>query len=160
MDPLSLLLMVCMAHTTIIADNDARLLWDGEYQYGFTDDNGLFIAAAHEKDILLTTHECGHFVDFVLVNGKSKKTDANFEAPFRSVPKDDPSLKYYSISWKDYYTPKEKAKFSIPYAGSSPFEEFAVDFSDYVFNKKLDRAHQRQMRVMVGKAIRAAKLLK
>lgn len=149
------LLTLCLAHTTIIKDNDPRLLLNGVYQYAFTNEVGIFVAKAHEYDPEISAFECAHYIDFSLVKGKSKTINAAFSTSYEKVMSDDPSLGFYKINWVNYSTPKKGATFPDPYAKLSPYEEFSYDFVDYISNKKLDVQHNRAMRIMLGAAARS-----
>lgn len=75
------------------------------------------------------SHELGHIIDFSLLKGNSSTKDAHFtefNKATRSI--NDPSLDFYTISWKDEHTRKKDASykdFVSGYAMKDIYEDFA-----------------------------------
>lgn len=87
-----------------------------------------------EKELVaILVHEIGHIADLgSLVGDKGKRT--RFYDGKVPILEDDPSYKYYRISWKDSKTRKEDSQiqdFVTGYAMSNVFEDFAEHYLFY-----------------------------
>jgi len=81
-------------------------------------------------------HEIGHIVDGGYLTGKSN-TLSSFIDLGKSVKIDDPSIKYYQISWVNNNKWTENTKtsdFCSRYGSTNPYEDFAECFVYYVLH--------------------------
>lgn len=86
----------------------------------------------------LVIHECGHVIDTGAWQGNAASGKSAFVDGTTPVYNDDPSLGFYSISWKNT---KEHVNGSAPsdfvsgYASSDPFEDFAETFAYFTLQR-------------------------
>ncbi|HKL43685.1 MAG TPA: hypothetical protein VJ892_00205 [Candidatus Absconditabacterales bacterium] len=77
----------------------------------------------------LLTHELGHIVDLGMVRGfKNQKSSIYTEFGKKVFELDDPSIRYYKISWQSEKVRKSEAireDFCSGYGMTDPFEDFA-----------------------------------
>lgn len=82
-------------------------------------------------------HEMGHVTDTGLYEGHSSAGVSNFRDSQVSVFKDDPSVDFYSISWKNSNTRLKNSNaldFVTTYAQTDPFEDFAESYNFYLLH--------------------------
>lgn len=82
-------------------------------------------------------HEMGHVVDTGLHEGHSSAGVSAFKDFKVSVFKDDPSVAFYSISWKDTSTKWKDSSsldFVSGYAKTDPFEDFSESYNFYMLH--------------------------
>lgn len=84
-------------------------------------------------------HEIGHNVDFSYLIPKYTDVASNFKDGKTPLYVTDPSIEFFSISWKDEKTLKKTSSnldFVSGYAMSDPFEDFAESYVYYVLHNK------------------------
>jgi hypothetical protein len=89
--------------------------------------------------IALLVHECGHVVDLGGLKGSKASGMSAFVDGATPMYNDDPSVRFYSISWTDAHTKKATAKetdFVSGYGTSDVFEDFGETFAFYALQKK------------------------
>lgn len=100
----------------------------------------------YQELIAVAVHEMGHVVDLGVLEGKSWQISRFRDGPKR-IKADDPSVKFYEISW--YNTkqrrPQQKKDFVSGYAMTTPFEDFAESYLMY-------RLHGEKFRNMMVKS--------
>jgi hypothetical protein len=82
-------------------------------------------------------HEMGHVTDIGMVSGSFLSGKSEFVDGTVPIYKDDKSLEFYRISWKDSENLKdnaEKKDFVTGYAATDPFEDFAESYIMYVLH--------------------------
>lgn len=82
-------------------------------------------------------HEMGHVVDTGLLEGHSSAGVSGYREHHLDVFKDDLSVEFYSISWKDSSTKHKDSRsldFVTGYALSDPFEDFAESYNFYLLH--------------------------
>lgn len=82
-------------------------------------------------------HEMGHIVDTGLKTGNSWSGKSEFMDGSIPIYNDDPSLRFYRLSWNDDKTIKpdaEKTDFVTGYAMSDPYEDFAESYNYYLLH--------------------------
>ena len=88
-----------------------------------------------EKELMaIFLHELGHVVDLGLLKSSEKGRVTNFYDGTTPILSDDPSLKYYRISWKNAETRKkhtERKDFISGYSMTNPFEDFSEHYLFY-----------------------------
>lgn len=89
-----------------------------------------------EELVAVSIHELGHVIDMGVVIGTGISGASSFMDGTDPVWNDDPSLRFYSISWN---TDKERlsndaADYVSGYAMSDPFEDFSETFAMYVLH--------------------------
>jgi len=84
----------------------------------------------------VTIHEIGHVVDLGMLKGKQKQQSV-FSTNDHKVSIDDPSLRFYKISWNNTTKLKTKARrkdFVSGYAMANTYEDFAETYAFYVLH--------------------------
>ncbi len=87
-------------------------------------------------------HEMGHVVDTGLFLGSNDAFPSNFSDGKTQVFSNDPSVSFYSISWKsnqEQHQGSTKRDFVSGYAMSDPFEDFAESYVFYVLSGRTFR---------------------
>ncbi len=87
----------------------------------------------------LIVHECGHVTDLGGLRGTAYAGTTRFYDGSTAIYADDPSVKFYSISWASASERKAGSKdtdFASGYAASDPFEDFAESFAFYALQQK------------------------
>lgn len=82
-------------------------------------------------------HEMGHIVDTGLKTGNSWTGNSEFMDGELPIYNDDPSLRFYRISWENDKTIKvtsESTDFVTGYAMSDPYEDFAESYNYYLLH--------------------------
>ncbi|MBD3328597.1 hypothetical protein GF340_04810 [Candidatus Peregrinibacteria bacterium] len=89
-----------------------------------------------EELVGVLVHEMGHVVDTGLINGTKSSGESNFLDGKTPVYSNDDSLDYYTISWTNEETLKEKAEqdFVSLYGMTDPFEDFAESYAFYILH--------------------------
>lgn len=91
-----------------------------------------------DKELVsVMVHEMGHIVDTGLKTGTSKSGKSEFMDGNLPVYKNDISLRFYRISWKNDITLKDNVQntdFVTGYAKSDPFEDFAETYNFYLLH--------------------------
>jgi len=102
----------------------------------------IILRCSNVSDTVLSSvmvHEIGHVVDTGLKTGTSKSGTSEFSDGNVSVYKDDMSLRFYRISWKNENDKKDNFQnqdFVTGYAKSDPFEDFAESYNFYILHGK------------------------
>lgn len=93
-----------------------------------------------DKELMsVLVHEIGHTVDTGLISGTMWAGKSEFMDGNNPVYKNDLSVHFYRISWKDESTQKKgvtKQDFVTGYAMSDPFEDFAESYNYYLLHGK------------------------
>ncbi len=87
----------------------------------------------------LITHECGHIIDLGAIRGTSAAGGTEFYDGKKPIHADDPSVKFYRISWTSAKTMRKDAfpsNFVSGYAMSDAFEDFAESFAFFVLQRQ------------------------
>lgn len=87
----------------------------------------------------LVTHECGHVTDLGGLRGNAFGGRTAFHDGPTAIYGDDPSVRFYEISWVTPETMQRNSKdsdFVSGYAKSDPFEDFAESFAYYALQEK------------------------
>lgn len=82
-------------------------------------------------------HEMGHIVDTGVKTGNIWTGNSEFMDGSLPIYNNDPSLRFYRISWLDDKTIKpeaEKTDFVTGYAMSDPYEDFAESYNYYILH--------------------------
>lgn len=91
----------------------------------------------------VTIHEIGHVVDLGKLQGESTLEHEVFSTPKHTVQRDDKSVKFYALSWKNPETHKsntERKDFVSGYAMTNIYEDFAESYAFYVLHGDKFRA--------------------
>ena len=91
----------------------------------------------------LLVHEFAHTMDLGCMTGTPGSGLSGFRDGDEVIYKDDPSVLFYGISWKDEQTklPKTRgADFASGYAASDPFEDLAEAVTYFVFQNDAFRS--------------------
>ncbi len=103
--------------------------------------------------VAVFVHELGHIVDLGKLKG-SGFAPSGFADGSLKIPADDPSVKFYKLSWRNEREQKflaERKDFVSGYAMSDPFEDFAESFNFYVLHGKDFRAIKKESSVLAQK---------
>ncbi|MFH1546545.1 MAG: hypothetical protein ABIE14_04160 [Patescibacteria group bacterium] len=107
-----------------------------------------------ENEIIsVFVHELGHITDLGGLKGASF-APSGFADGSLKIPADDPSVRFYQLSWKDEQTQKFMAKredFVSGYAMSDPFEDFAESFNFYILHGEDFRAIKEESNILAQK---------
>ena len=82
-------------------------------------------------------HEMGHIVDTGLMEGHSSAGVSSYKDFRLAIFRDDPSIGFYSISWKNSATTWRDTSamdFVTGYASSDPFEDFAETYNFFLLH--------------------------
>lgn len=82
-------------------------------------------------------HEMGHVVDTGLMEGHSSAGPSSYNDARVAIFRDDPSVDFYSISWKNTNTVWKDSSaydFVTGYAMTDPFEDFAESYDFYLLH--------------------------
>lgn len=88
-------------------------------------------------------HELGHVVDLGGINSTEFSLPSGFTDGNATIYQDDPSVRFYEISWKNNTTWKSdiaRKDFVTGYAGTDPFEDFSESFLFYIQHGNAFRA--------------------
>lgn len=116
------------------------LQWKSDQQRGLGGGSSLTLKCNDLSPMELTSvfvHEMGHIIDTGLMEGHSSAGVSNFKDYRLAIFKDDPSLGFYSISWKNTTTRWKHSStldFVTEYASSDPFEDFAESYNFYLLH--------------------------
>jgi hypothetical protein len=91
---------------------------------------------SEDEMVSVFVHELGHITDLGYLRGKTSHASGFIDGSY-SIPKDDPSVSFYTLSWlnaKKTKTTATRADFISGYAMSDPFEDFAESFDFYVLH--------------------------
>lgn len=113
---------------------ELTLFYTEDGRRGLGGSNSITLRCLNTEDSELASvflHEMGHLVDATYLTGKSIATSgfSDFGTP---VPADDPSVRFFQISWQNEFTKKAYATeldFVSGYAESDPFEDFAETYA-------------------------------
>lgn len=86
----------------------------------------------------LLIHECGHVIDFFSLRGNPRNKTSAFTVRTLPTFSDDPSLKFYTLSWNNQSTKKtgwKEEDFVSAYAQENVMEDFAESYTYYVLQK-------------------------
>lgn len=138
------ILTLCLALTVFVPVNDSRL----HGSFGWTEKNGNTIYISEDKtdDAWLFVHECGHVVDWKMLNGKSRKMSKDFSGAGNITLSDDPVIPFYKLNWKGYGTQKKGATFVTDYSKGNASEDWAESFAAYVLDWEMDDARKDMIR--------------
>ncbi|MFH0834037.1 MAG: hypothetical protein V2A63_01445 [Patescibacteria group bacterium] len=103
--------------------------------------------------VSVAIHELGHVVDLGKLKGNSLAPSGFVDGEIQ-IAADDPSVKFYRLSWrsemeKNYLA--ERRDFVSGYAMTDPFEDFAESFNFYVLHGADFRAIKSESRVLAAK---------
>ena len=94
--------------------------------------------------IAVIVHEtCGHSVDLGLLQGSPRAGESSFPDGWIPTYRDDPSVRFYRISWltaERQHRKNTRANFVSGYARHDPFEDFAETATMYVLQNATLRA--------------------
>lgn len=117
-----------------------KFLWTKSTQRGLGGESSIHLKCNDISAAELTAvfvHEMGHIVDTGLMEGQSSAGPSHFIDKRTSVFEDDPSIDFYTISWKNAVTKLSKSRvndFVTGYAMSDPFEDFAESYNFYLLH--------------------------
>ncbi len=117
-----------------------KFLWQSDGSRGLGGNGSIHLKCNDMKDDVLTSvfvHEMGHIVDTGLYDGKASAGLSVYNDERASVFKNDPSIDFYDISWKDtahVYAGSTTFDFVTQYAMSNPFEDFAESYNFYLLH--------------------------
>lgn len=117
-----------------------KFLWYSDSQRGLGGNGSIYLKCNDMSDNELTSvfvHEMGHIIDTGLYEGRSAAGLSAYNDPRSTVFKDDPSIDFYSISWKDTTHVNSRSTafdFVTQYAMSNPFEDFAESYNFYLLH--------------------------
>ena len=118
----------------------------------------------YEQFFEVLTHELGHIVDLGVLVGDSFLKSSNFtEFGHKSFSIDDPSLKFYKLSWLSEKVKKPDAfieDFVSGYWMTDPFEDFAESFNTYLNHNFIFRQMATESNILRQKYNFIAKLFK
>jgi|GEM_PF-289238 hypothetical protein len=115
-------------------------LWTANTQRGLGGDGAIHLKCNDISDEELTSvfvHEMGHIVDTGVLGGHSAAGMSAYVDPRSSVFKDDPSIDFYSVSWrsaKAVHKGSTANDFVTIYGMSNPFEDFAETYNFYLLH--------------------------
>jgi len=91
-----------------------------------------------DKELVsVLVHEMGHIVDTGLETGEVWSGKSEFMDGSIPIYNNDPSLRFYRLSWEDEKTLKagsEKTNFVTGYAMTDPYEDFAETYNYYILH--------------------------
>lgn len=113
---------------------ELTLFYTNDGRRGLGGSNSITLRCLNVDDselVAVFLHEIGHLVDATYLTGQSIATSgfSDFGTP---VPADDPSARFFQISWQNEFTKKPYATeldFVSGYAESDPFEDFAETYA-------------------------------
>ena len=97
---------------------------------------------AEDEIVSVLVHELGHSTDLGYLRGNSLAPSKFSDGQIR-IPADDPSVRFYQLSWRDEATQHfmaDRKDFVSGYAMSDCFEDFAESFNFYILHGKDFRA--------------------
>ncbi len=130
--------------------------YDGKGRRGLAG-KSVIILVAHVPDAEfrgLFLHEFGHVTDLGCLNGTEQSGPSSFKDGKTIIYNDDPSVRYYSISWLDSKTKRPEAEaedFVSGYAKKDPFEDFAEAYAYYVLHNDLFKQRAESNRAIAAK---------
>jgi len=97
---------------------------------------------SHAETAAVLIHECGHVMDLGALRGSLVSGESPF--PDGTIPaySDDPSVLFYSISWKNSFMRKRsssKSDFVSGYAMQDPWEDLAESIAYYALHEQAFR---------------------
>jgi hypothetical protein len=104
------------------------------------------------KDVLI--HELGHIVDLNGIHTQTFSDPSVFTDGNATIYADDPSVRFYEISWINNTTWKSgisRRDFVTGYAGTDPFEDFSESFLLYIEHGNAFRAMTKESPVLQKK---------
>lgn len=114
--------------------------WKSDQQRGLGGGSSLAIKCNDLSSMELTSvfvHEMGHIVDTGLMEGHAAAGVSSYKDFRLAIFRDDPSIGFYSISWKDSATTWRDSStmdFVTGYASSDPFEDFAETYDFFLLH--------------------------
>jgi hypothetical protein len=105
---------------------------------GYASEDALFMRCQDMSDevfVAVLVHEVGHIVDLGLLRSEKTQSLSKFMDGSKPVYQDDPSVKFYSISFvdeKNLLLDSNRNDFVSDYAMTDPFEDFAETYAFYV----------------------------
>ncbi len=102
----------------------------------------------------LVVHECGHVTDLGGLRGSNNATATAFADGATRMYANDPSVKFYSLSWADAVTTQKKSfakDFVSGYAQSDPFEDFAETFAFFALHQNEFKIIAKRSRILQAK---------
>ncbi len=117
-----------------------RILWTKNSGRGLGGESAIYIKCNDISSSELASvfvHEMGHITDTGLFEGRSSAGASRFIDNRKKVFSDDPSVAFYSVSWKDSKTMwkgNSSLDFVSGYAMSDPFEDFAESYNFYLLH--------------------------
>ena len=117
-------------------------LYFAEGRRGLGGGSTIILRCSDVDDLELSSvlvHEMGHIVDTGLKTGNRWSGNSEFMDGSLHIYNDDPSLRFYRLSWEDENTIKptaEKTDFVTGYAMTDPYEDFAESYNYYILHGK------------------------
>ncbi|MFC1599781.1 hypothetical protein ACFL3T_02010 [Patescibacteria group bacterium] len=117
-------------------------LYFAEGRRGLGGGSTIILRCSNIDDMALSSvlvHEMGHVVDTGLKTGNSWTGKSEFMDGSVPIYNDDPSLRFYRISWLDEKTIKPEAErqdFVTGYGMTDPYEDFAESYNYYLLHGK------------------------
>lgn len=111
-----------------------------------------FFSLPEAKNVLI--HELGHIADLSGLKSATYDETSSFYDGNIPVYADDPSLLFYTISWKNTFHRHANARredFVSGYAFTNPFEDFAESFLFYIAHANTFRAYAEKNPVLAAK---------
>lgn len=102
----------------------------------------------------LIVHECGHVTDLGGLRGSKDTAATAFADGTTRMYTNDPSVKFYALSWNDAVTTQSKSSakdFVSGYAQSDPFEDFAETFAFYALHQNEFKVIAKRSRILQAK---------
>lgn len=90
-----------------------------------------------EEFVGVFTHEMGHIQDTGIMQGNMWSGESHFKDGNNPVYQNDPSVRFYELSFKNEKTLKENTSeldFVSGYAMSDPYEDFAESYAYYILH--------------------------
>ncbi|MCF7846458.1 MAG: hypothetical protein K9L85_04460 [Candidatus Peribacteraceae bacterium] len=106
-----------------------------------------------DEVVSVLVHELGHIVDLGKLKGETL-APSGFVDGEAKIPADDPSIKFYRLSWRNETEKNflsERRDFVSGYAMTDPFEDFAESFNFYVLHGEDFRAIKGESRILAAK---------
>lgn len=124
-------------------------MFDENLRRGYGGQTGIRIRCANISDselVAVFLHEMGHIVDTGLKTGSFMAGRSNFTDGNTPIYENDPSVKFYRISWLTNTKIKQERSlnFISGYAKTDPFEDFAESYNAYITQGPLFRAFSKE----------------
>ena len=107
-----------------------------------------------DEFVALLIHEFGHITDLGCMAGSKEIAPSGYKDGSEIIYANDPSVSFYSISWKDAKTQTTNSSpedFVSGYAGWDAFEDFAETYVYYALQNESFRTRARKNPVLAAK---------